>query len=92
MTNWNEIRHQVLDGIKNIGSSSKSQRKSKGRGKSRVRVRLLMSYLQPLGRRMLVLPLMVPDLDVEEAEEVLGNVTTTNKTTSNNMTGANSTR
>lgn len=92
MTNWKEIRHQVLDGIKNMGSSSKSQRKSKGRGKSRVRVRLLMSYLQPLGRRMLVLPLMVPDLDVEEAEEVLGNVTTTNKTTSNNMTGANSTR
>ena len=32
------------------------------------------------------------DLDVEEAEEVLGNATTTNKTTSINMTGANSTR
>jgi hypothetical protein len=32
------------------------------------------------------------DLDVEEAEEVLGNATTTNKTTSANMTGANSTR
>ena len=32
------------------------------------------------------------DLDVEEAEEVLGNDTTTNKTTSINMTGANSTR
>jgi hypothetical protein len=32
------------------------------------------------------------DLDVEEAEEVLGNATTTNKTTSNNMTGANSAR
>ncbi|MGC1135517.1 MAG: hypothetical protein WA941_21995 [Nitrososphaeraceae archaeon] len=28
------------------------------------------------------------DLDVEEAEEVLGNATTTNKTTSANMTGA----
>ena len=32
------------------------------------------------------------DLDVDEAEEVLGNATTTNKTTSINMTGANSTR
>ena len=32
------------------------------------------------------------DLDVEEAEEVLGNATTKNKTTSINMTGANSTR
>jgi hypothetical protein len=32
------------------------------------------------------------DLDVEEAEEVLGNATTTNKTTSINMTGANSAR
>ena len=32
------------------------------------------------------------DLDVEEAKEVLGNATTTNKTTSANMTGANSTR
>jgi hypothetical protein len=35
MTNWNEIRHRILDGIRNIGSSSKSQRKSKGRGKSK---------------------------------------------------------
>jgi hypothetical protein len=37
MTNWEEIRHEVLERIRNVGSSSKLQRKnkSKGEGKSK---------------------------------------------------------
>jgi hypothetical protein len=35
MTNWKEIRHQVQDRIRNVGSSSKLQRKNKGEGEGK---------------------------------------------------------